>query len=207
MTDFVIRVADEADYIFAEKISIEMEASAKARGTGIAKRSPDYIASKMRSGQAFIAVTIDGLDVAGFCYAETWTSGAYVANSGLLIFPAFRLSGLARRLKSFAFEESRKRFPQAKFFGLTTSLAVMNINSELGYRPVTYSELTKDEEFWSSCKSCVNYPTLISKEKKNCLCTAMLYDPMWEEKRRARANAQTQSEKETQSPPLYVGVS
>lgn len=197
MTDFHIRVASADDCIFAETISTEMEASAKARGTGIAKRSPEYIASKMRSGQAFIAVTEDGENVAGFCYAETWSSGEYVANSGLLIFPAFRLSGLARRLKTFAFEESRKRFPAAKFFGLTTSLAVMNINSELGYRPVTYSELTKDEEFWNSCKSCVNYPTLISKEKKNCLCTAMLYDPLWEQKRRERAS----------SPPICVGVS
>jgi hypothetical protein len=60
---------------------------------------------------------------------------------------------------------------------LTTGLPVMKINSELGYEPVTYSELTQDEDFWAGCKSCVNYDILMSKERKNCLCTAMLYDP------------------------------
>ncbi len=183
MSEFTIRLASEADCIFAEQISQEMEASARARGTGIAKRTPAYIAEKMRRGQAFIAIEIEAQKVAGFCYAETWGSGNYVANSGLLIFPEYRRDGLARLLKSFAFEESKKRHPQAKFFGLTTSLAVMNINTELGYRPVTYSELTQDEEFWSSCQSCVNYPTLMSKERKNCLCTAMLFDPEWERRR------------------------
>ncbi|HRG91111.1 MAG TPA: hypothetical protein PLW44_18940, partial [Chitinophagales bacterium] len=60
---------------------------------------------------------------------------------------------------------------------LTTGLAVMKINSDLGYEPVTYSELTDDEEFWKGCQSCVNFQILQSKERKNCLCTAMLYDP------------------------------
>ena len=78
------------------------------------------------------------------------------------------------------------RYPEAKFFGLTTSLPVMNINTELGYRPVTYSELTQDEEFWASCQSCVNYPTLTAKERKNCLCTAMLFDPEWERRRQQK---------------------
>lgn len=186
MKSVVIRVASESDAIFAIRICDEMEASAKARGTGIAKRSPLYLAEKMRKAQAYIAL-IDG-DVAGFCYTETWSDGAYIANSGLIIFPAFRLSGLARDLKNFAFQESRKAHPHAKFFGLTTSLAVMTINSELGYRPVTFSELTKDEEFWSSCQSCVNYPTLQAKERKNCLCTAMLFDPIWEARQLERQN-------------------
>lgn len=184
MSDIVIRVALEEDSSFAELICNEMESSAKARGTGIAKRSPQYISEKIRKGQAFIAL-VNG-DVAGFCYTETWSDGNYIANSGLIIFPAFRMLGLARDLKNFAFEESRKQKPSAKFFGLTTSLAVMNINSELGYRPVTYSELTSDDAFWSSCQSCVNYSTLQSKERKNCLCTAMLYDPAWEERRKAK---------------------
>ena len=187
MFEFVVKLATEEDCIFAEEISREMEASAKARGTGIAKRSPAYIREKMCKGQAFIAIETSTNQVAGFCYTETWTSGAYVANSGLLIFPPYRLYGLARRLKAFAFEESKQRYPEAKFFGLTTSLAVMNINTELGYRPVTYSELTKDEEFWASCQSCVNYPTLTSKERRNCLCTAMLYDPEWEKRRQMKA--------------------
>jgi hypothetical protein len=200
MSEFVVKVASEEDFHFAEVISQEMEASARARGTGIAKRTPEYIREKMRKGQAFIAVTLDSHDIAGFCYAETWSSGAYVANSGLLIFPHYRRDGLARRLKSFAFEESKKRYPEAKFFGLTTSLPVMNINTELGYRPVTYSELTQDEEFWASCQSCVNYPTLTAKERKNCLCTAMLYDPEWERRRQQKLAARPAPTSE--GPPL-----
>jgi hypothetical protein len=68
-------------------------------------------------------------------------------------------------------------YPDAKVFGLTTGLAVMKINSELGYEPVTYSELTQDEAFWAGCKSCINYEILTQKQRKHCLCTAMLFDP------------------------------
>jgi hypothetical protein len=80
-------------------------------------------------------------------------------------------------IKRKIFQLSRDTYPIAKIFGLTTGLAVMKINSELGYEPVTYSELTQDEAFWAGCKSCINYEILMSKERKNCMCTAMLYDP------------------------------
>jgi hypothetical protein len=113
----------------------------------------------------------------GFCYIETWSHGGYVANSGLIVAPAHRKSGVAKAIKKRIFELSRKKYPEAKLFGLTTGLAVMKINSDLGYEPVTYSELTQDEAFWAGCKSCVNYDILMSKERKNCMCTAMLYDP------------------------------
>lgn len=153
-----------------------MESSAKARGTGIAKRSPDYIEQKMEEGKAVIALTTDGTWV-GFCYIETWSHGEYVANSGLVVSPAFRKSGIAKLIKKRIFNLSREKYPDAKIFGLTTGLAVMKINSELGYEPVTYSELTQDEAFWAGCKSCVNYDILMSKDRQNCMCTAMLYDP------------------------------
>lgn len=152
-----------------------MEASAKARGTGIAKRSPEYVAQKIGEGKAVIAVTTDN-EWVGFCYIETW-EGEYVANSGLIVAPKFRKSGVAKSIKQRIFQLSREKYPDAKIFGLTTGLAVMKINSELGYEPVTYSELTPDEKFWAGCKSCVNYDILMSKDRKNCLCTAMLYDP------------------------------
>lgn len=152
-----------------------MAESAKARGTGIAKRSPEYIIEKMKEGKAVIALTTEGA-WAGFCYIETW-EGEYVANSGLIVAPPFRKGGLAKAIKKRIFELSRTKYPDAKIFGLTTGLAVMKINSELGYEPVTYSELTQDEAFWAGCKSCVNYEILMSKERKNCMCTAMLYDP------------------------------
>ena len=174
--EIIIRVANSGDSHYAETITNEMEQSAKARGTGIAKRSPEYVANKMNEGKAVIALTKDGTWV-GFCYIETWSHGAFVANSGLIVSPAFRKSGVAKQIKERIFKLSRQLFPDSKIFGLTTGLAVMKINSDLGYEPVTYSELTQDEEFWSGCKSCVNFDILMSKERKNCMCTAMLYDP------------------------------
>ncbi len=174
--DFQILIADDSHQDFAQIICNEMESSAKARGTGIAKRSPEYIQDKMREGKAVIAFTSDGI-WAGFCYIETWSHAQYVANSGLIVAPEFRKSGLARQIKKKIFTLSRKLYPDAKVFGLTTGLAVMKINSELGYEPVTYSELTQDEAFWAGCKSCVNFDILMSKERQNCMCTAMLYDP------------------------------
>jgi hypothetical protein len=173
--NIIIRVAVPGDKSYAKIITDEMESSAKARGTGIAKRSPEYIEQKIDEGKAVIAVTDDGTWV-GFCYIETW-EGEYVANSGLIVSPAFRKSGVAKSIKHRIFQLSREKYPEAKIFGLTTGLAVMKINSDLGYEPVTYSELTQDEKFWAGCKSCVNYDILMSKERKNCLCTAMLYDP------------------------------
>jgi N-acetylglutamate synthase-like GNAT family acetyltransferase len=173
--NIIIRAATAADTHFAETITAEMESSAKARGTGIAKRSPEYVKKKMEEGKAVIAHTPDG-EWVGFCYIEVW-KGEYVANSGLIVAPAFRKSGVAKQIKKHIFNLSREKYPEAKIFGLTTGLAVMKINSDLGYEPVTYSELTDDEEFWAGCKSCVNYDILMSKERKNCMCTAMLYDP------------------------------
>ena len=172
----IIRIATPDDKVYASTITAEMETSAMERGTGIAKRSPEYIEQKIDEGKAVIAVTDDGKWV-GFCYIETWSHGEYVANSGLIVAPEFRKSGVAKSIKQKIFALSREKYPNAKIFGLTTGLAVMKINSDLGYEPVTYSELTQDEDFWAGCKSCVNYEILMSKERKNCMCTAMLYDP------------------------------
>lgn len=172
----IVRTAAAADTHYAELITEEMAESAKARGTGIAKRSPEYVQRKMEEGKAVIALTNDGRWV-GFCYIESWEHEKFVANSGLIVSPAFRKSGVAREIKRKVFALSRQKYPNAKIFGLTTGLAVMKINSELGYEPVTYSELTTDEQFWKGCQSCVNYEILMSKGRKNCMCTAMLYDP------------------------------
>ncbi|MES2430775.1 MAG: GNAT family N-acetyltransferase [Bacteroidota bacterium] len=173
--NIIIRVATVEDCKYSTTITDEMAASAQARGTGIAKRSPEYIEQKINEGKAVIAVTNNG-EWVGFCYIETW-EGEYVANSGLIVAPAHRKSGVAKSIKERIFALSREKYPNAKIFGLTTGLAVMKINSDLGYEPVTYSELTQDEAFWAGCKSCVNYDILMSKERKNCMCTAMLYDP------------------------------
>ena len=174
--EFVVIPATKAHTHYAETICNEMAESAKARGTGIARRTPEYVTAKMLEGKAVIALHPDGR-WAGFCYIETWGHGDFVANSGLIVSPEFRNCGLAKAIKYRVFELSRQKYPNAKIFGLTTGLAVMKINSELGYEPVTYSELTQDEEFWKGCQSCVNYDILKSKDRKNCMCTAMLWDP------------------------------
>ena len=174
--DFVVRVATEDDVKYAQAICDEMADSAKARGTGIAKRSPEYVANKMREGKAVIAFHKDG-SWAGFSYIESWGHGNYVANSGLIVNPVYRKVGLAKAIKTLTFFLSLKKFSGSKLFGLTTGLAVMKINNEIGYRPVTYAELTDDEQFWKGCENCVNYDILQSKGRKNCLCTAMLFDP------------------------------
>ncbi|RMF64127.1 MAG: GNAT family N-acetyltransferase [Bacteroidetes bacterium] len=170
-----VRVAGPGDLPYAEAICRLIEDAARIRGTGIAKRDPAYIRMKMEEGKAIIALC--GEELAGFCYIETWEHGKYVANSGLIVAPAFRKMGLAKRIKRRAFQLSRKKYPDAKIFGITTSLAVMKINTELGYRPVTFSELTQDEVFWRGCQSCPNYDVLTRTNRQHCLCTGMLFDP------------------------------
>ncbi len=180
--DVTIQVAGPEHFPYAEAICVLIEEAARARGTGIAKRKPEYIRLKMEEGKAIIALC--GGAVAGFCYIETWSHGKYVVNSGLIVAPDFRKQGLAKRIKRRAFELSRVKYPDAKLFGITTSLAVMKINSELGYKPVTFSELTDDDVFWEGCQSCPNYDVLTRMERKMCLCTGMLYDPAVEEKKK-----------------------
>lgn len=175
-TKFKVVVAGDEHHVHATTIVNEMETSAKVRGTGIARRSPEFIMNKMTEGKAVIALTSTG-KWAGFCYIESWSHDQFVANSGLIVHPDYRKSGLAKEIKNKIFQLSRKRFPKAKIFGLTTGLAVMKINSEIGYEPVTYQELTNDDAFWNGCRSCVNFPILEEKQRKNCMCTAMLYDP------------------------------
>lgn len=176
INDFYVVVADATHVSFAEQICEEMASSAKKRGTGIARRNPEYVARKMLEGKAVIAFHKDGR-WAGFSYIESWEGELYVANSGLIIHPDFRELGLATIIKRKTFALSLKRYRGAKLFGLTTGLAVMKINSELGYKPVTYLQLTKDDKFWKGCESCINYEVLKIKNFTNCLCTAMIFDP------------------------------
>ncbi|MEN8879541.1 MAG: GNAT family N-acetyltransferase, partial [Polaribacter sp.] len=74
-------------------------------------------------------------------------------------------------------QHSRTKFPNAKVFSITTGLAVMKLNSDLGYKPVTFSELTDDQTFWNGCQTCKNFDILTRTERKMCLCTGMLFDP------------------------------
>lgn len=173
--DVVISIAGDSHLKYSREISTLMAEAAKARGTGIAERTPEYLENKISQGKAVIALR--GQQLAGFCYIESWGHEQYVANSGLIVHPSFRRTGLAKKIKQRIFELSKKKYPHAKIFGITTSLAVMKINSELGYKPVTFSELTTDDAFWKGCQSCQNYDILQRTNRHHCLCTGMLYDP------------------------------
>jgi len=169
-----IIIADKSHSIYAENICDAIADSANVRGTGIAKRTPEYIITKMENGNAVIALDDDKF--VGFCYIEKWGHGKFVANSGLIVHPDYRGQGMAKKIKHKIFEHSRTKFPNAKVFSITTGLAVMKLNSDLGYKPVTFSELTDDQSFWNGCQTCKNYDVLQRTEQSMCLCTGMLFD-------------------------------
>ena len=160
---------------YCNVISETIKSSAKVRGTGIALRTPEYIQTKIENNNAVIATVNEKF--AGFCYIEIWGHGKYVAHSGLIVAPDFRGKGLARKIKKKVFDLSLKKYPKAKVFGITTGMPVMKINYELGYKPVHFSELTDDPEFWKGCQTCKNYDILTRTNRQMCLCTGMLYDP------------------------------
>ena len=160
---------------YSEKICQLIYESALQRGTGIAKRSPEYISQKITSGKAVVA--LDGERLVGFSYIESWGHDDFVATSGLIVDPEYRHRGLAARIKDKTFELARHRFPDAKIFSITTSLPVMKLNTRLGYKPVTFSELTDDDEFWKGCEGCKNYDVLQRNDRLRCICTGMLFDP------------------------------
>ncbi len=170
-----VMIADHSHIKYVPTILETIEAAAAVRGTGIAKRSPEYVEQKIREGKAIIALA--GEEFAGFCYIESWGNKQFVANSGLIVVEKFRQNGLAKRIKEYAFSLARTKFPNAKVFGLTSGAAVMKINTELGYKPVTFAQLTDDESFWKGCQGCVNYDVLTRTERRYCICTAMLFDP------------------------------
>lgn len=171
-----VRIATVSDIKYVSEIIEETEASAIARGTGISKRTPESVAQKMRDGKAVIALTSAGNWV-GFAYFESWEQDKFVSNSGLIVSPKYRNTGVARSIKERVFKVARRMYPNAKVFSITTGTAVMKLNSQLGFRPVAFSEITHDENFWAACKSCPNYDILERKQHCNCLCTAMLFDP------------------------------
>lgn len=184
MLKIYLATAEHID--FAGEISEMIKTAAGSKDIGLALRTPEYIQKKILEGKAIIALA-DEKKVAGFCYLETWEHGKYVANSGLIVSPEYRGLGLAKQIKFATYDLSLKKYPGARLFGLTTSPAVLKINSMIGYRPVAFAELTQDEEFWSGCKSCPNYDILVRTNRKFCLCTAMLLDPNEKQQQTGRA--------------------
>lgn len=168
-------VADESHEKYVDIILETISEAAKVRGTGIAKRTHEYLLKKMREAKAVIA--LDGDRFAGFSYIETWQDKKYVTTSGLIVHPDYRGRGLAKRIKDMTFTLARIRWPHAKIFSLTSGAAVMAMNTQLGYKPVTFADLTQDEAFWKGCEGCVNVDILHRTGRKYCICTGMLYDP------------------------------
>lgn len=175
LNEIVVDFAQEEHAVHAPRICDLIYESALQRGTGIARRSNEYIADKINGGKAVVAM--HGNRLVGFSYIECWGHGDFVATSGLIVDPDYRKLGLAAKIKEKTFELARTRFPYAKIFSITTSLPVMKLNSRMGYRPVTFSELTDDEEFWQGCQGCCNFDILQRNNRRMCLCTGMLFDP------------------------------
>src|SRR5574344_783019 len=190
MEEIEVMVADASHEVYVDEILETITAAAKVRGTGIAKRTHEYLAQKMKEGKAIIA--LKGEEFAGFCYIECWVKKKYVVNSGLVVVERFRGHRLAKRIKKAAFTLSRLRWPHAKLFGLTSGGAVMRINTELGYVPVPFADLTDDEAFWKGCEGCVNHDVLVRTKRRYCMCTAMLYDP---DKHKVEEDGQTEENK------------
>ena len=173
--DIPVMVADASHEKYVDTILDTIEKAAKVRGTGIAKRTHEYVATKMKEAKAVIALY--GEEFVGFSYIETWGNKQYVTTSGLIVDPKFRGLGVAKRIKDLTFTLARTRWPHAKIFSLTSGAAVMAMNTQLGYHPVTFADLTDDEAFWRGCEGCINVDVLKRTGRKYCICTGMLYDP------------------------------
>ena len=175
MEEIKIQIADASHEVYVDTILRTITEAAKKRGTGIAERTHEYVATKMREGKAVIALCGDRF--AGFSYIETWGNKQYVTTSGLIVHPDFLGQGIARRIKDYTFTLARVRWPNAKIFSLTSGDAVMKMNTRLGYVPVSFNQLTDDDAFWRGCEGCINHDILVAKNRKFCICTGMLYDP------------------------------
>ena len=173
--DITVMVADPSHEKYVDTILDTIEKAAKVRGTGIAKRTHEYVATKMKEAKAVIALYGD--EFVGFSYIETWGNKQYVTTSGLIVDPKFRGLGVAKRIKDLTFTLARTRWPHAKIFSLTSGAAVMAMNTQLGCHPVTFADLTDDEAFWRGCEGCINVDVLKRTGRKYCICTGMLYDP------------------------------
>ncbi len=183
--EITVMVAKAAHESYVDTILDTIREAAKQRGTGIAERTHEYVATKMKEGKAVIALCGD--DFAGFSYIESWGNKQFVATSGLIVAPKYRDRGVAKRIKALTFKLAREKWPDAKIFSLTSGAAVMKMNTELGYVPVTFNELTDDEAFWKGCEGCTNHHILLEKNRRFCICTAMLYDPAQHKKEEKEA--------------------
>lgn len=173
--DITVEVANEKHIPYIKDILAAIYEASKVKGNSIVMRNPDYLAVKMKEGKAVIALCGD--DFAGFCYIECWQNEEFVANSGLIVKPEFRGQHLATRIKEKIFEVSRTMFPDACIFSITKSQAVIKMNTALGFKQVTYDQLTTDPKFWKGCDTCPHFQELLANGYRSCQCTGLLYKP------------------------------
>lgn len=173
--DIQVMVAEAEHEVYVDTIIDTIREAARRRGTGIAERTHEYVATKMREGKAILA--LHGEKFVGFSYIETWGNKHYVTTSGLIVHPDYQGLGVAKRIKDYTFTLARLRWPHAKIFSLTSGDAVMKMNTALGFVPVSFNQLTDDDAFWHGCKGCINHDILEAKNRKFCVCTGMLWNP------------------------------
>ena len=73
-----VMVASVGHLKYVKVINDTIDEAAKARGTGIARRTDEYIADKINQGKAIIALNRE--EFVGFCYIESWGHDKFVAN-------------------------------------------------------------------------------------------------------------------------------
>ena len=102
LSDINVTYAQPEHARYAETIVNLIYESALQRGTGIARRTPEYIAAKINGGKSVVA--LDGERLVGFSYIECWGHGDFVATSGLIVDPEYRHLGLAGAIKAKTFD-------------------------------------------------------------------------------------------------------
>ena len=162
MENIKVLVADASHEKYVDTILETIRQAARKRGTGIAERTHEYVATKMKEGKAILALdpsvqTPLGDKFVGFSYIETWGNKQYVTTSGLIVHPDYLGHGIAKQIKNYTFTLARVRWPHAKIFSLTSGDAVMKMNTQLGYVPVSFNQLTDDDAFWRGCEGCINH--------------------------------------------------
>jgi GNAT superfamily N-acetyltransferase len=173
--DVVVRESGPDDVHLAPAASALIDSVADEHD--IARRAPDWLASKIAKRRAALALEgEEPAELIGFGYWSEWEGGRFVSHSGLVVRPDRTGLGLGRRLKQVLFESTRRQLPRAAIMSLTTSAQVKKMNLSLGFEVVPLDRLTRDEAFWAGCQSCRNYAEVRARGER-CCCEAMLLEP------------------------------
>ncbi len=170
--DIEVRESTPEDVVLAEPASRLIALVAET--FDIATRTPDWLATKLRSRRA--AIALDGRDLVGFGYWSSWEGDRFVSHSGLVVHPDRFKIGLGQRLKEVVFASSQRQLPEATMMSLTSSPQVRRMNERLGFRVVALTELTHDAAFWKGCETCRNFADVQARGER-CCCEGMIRPP------------------------------